>query len=116
MPGNILTDTSLWSVISTRFGEFLRRRVPRLWRMRGCRSRRPAGCRGIRNRHPTHFTLELPTLVVDVVDKSGYVGLTGTALDGAIRFVTQVADDLINEVATVASRSRTPPNMDCPVT
>jgi hypothetical protein len=52
---------------------------------------------------PTHFTLTLPTLVVDVIDKSGFVGITGTAIDGAVRFVTEVADDLINEVATAVS-------------
>ena len=103
MPGNILTDTSLWSIISTRFGELLRRRGPD---PRGCGPADrgeplAAGYAATGTRRISRWTL--PTLVVDVVDKSGYVGLTGTALDGAIRFVTQVADDLINEVATVAA-------------
>jgi len=102
VPGNILTDTSLWSIISTRFGNFYDVVAPTLADA-GLQIVVKRWLPGMPQPAPTHFTLELPTLVVDVVDKSGYVGLTGTALDGAIRFVTQVADDLINEVATVAA-------------
>lgn len=99
MPGNVLTDTSLWSVISTRFGMFYDVVKPTL-EDAGLQITVRRWLPGDPQPAASHFTLTQATLVVDVVDKSGFVGLTGTAADGAIRFVTDVADDLINEVAT----------------
>lgn len=102
MPGNVLTDTSMWSVLSTRFGMLHDVVAPTL---------SDAGLKIVVTRWlpgdpqpaPGYFTLTLPTLLLDVKDVSGYIGLTGTAIDGLIRFITEVADDLINEVATVVN-------------
>ncbi|MRH85990.1 hypothetical protein GFY24_00670 [Nocardia sp. SYP-A9097] len=95
----LLFDTSMWSVISTRFGNAHDVLAPTL---------SDAGLQLLVRRWlpgdpqpaPDHMTLTKPTLLLDVVDKSGYRGLTGTAIDGLIHYVTAVADDLINEVAT----------------
>lgn len=98
MPGAFLTDTSMWSVFSTRFGNAHDVLAPTL---------SDAGLQLVARRWlpgdpqpaPAHFILTEPTLVLDVIDKSGYRGLTGTAIDGLIHYITAVADDLINEVA-----------------
>ncbi|MBF6298209.1 hypothetical protein IU459_11725 [Nocardia amamiensis] len=100
MPGNFLTDTSMWSVIATRFGnahDVLAATLSDAGLQLVVRRWLPGDAQPA----PDHFILTEPTLVLDVVDKSGYRGLTGTALDGLIHFITAVADDLINEVATV---------------
>ncbi|MGW6376218.1 Gp37-like protein [Rhodococcus sp. NPDC055112] len=99
MPGKFLTDTSMWSVLSTRFGNLHDVIAPTL---------SDAGLQvvvkrwfpGMPQPAPQHFILTKTTLVIDVVDKSGYRGLTGTVLDGLMHLVTNIADDLINEVVT----------------
>lgn len=103
MPGNPLTDTSMWSVISTRFGMFhdvikptledaQLKLVVRRW-LPG--DPQPA---------PEYFHLTQPTLLMDVKDVSGFRGITGTVVDGVLRFLATVADDMINTVATVVDR------------
>ncbi|WP_282775865.1 hypothetical protein [Nocardia sp. CC201C] len=99
MPGALLTDTSMWSVISTRFGNAHDVLAPTL---------SDAGLQLVVRRWlpgdpqpaPEHMHLTKATLLLDVVDKSGYRGLTGTMIDGLIHYAVAVADDLINEVAT----------------
>jgi hypothetical protein len=100
MPGNFLTDTSMWSVLATRFGnahDVLAATLADAGLQLVVRRWLPGDAQPA----PDHFILTEPTLVLDVVDKSGYRGLTGTALDGLTHFITAVAEDLINEVATV---------------
>ncbi|WP_280301091.1 hypothetical protein [Nocardia neocaledoniensis] len=100
LPTNFFTDTSMWSVLSTRFGNAHDVLAPTL---------SDAGLQLVVRRWlpgdpqpaPAHMHLTKPTLTVDILDKSGYRGLTGTFIDGLIHFVTAVADDLINEVATI---------------
>lgn len=103
LPGaGLLFDTSMWSVISTRFGNAYDVLAPTL---------SDAGLQLVVRRWlpgdpqpaPDHMHLTKPTLLIDVLDKSGYRGLTGTALDGLISYAVAVADDLINEVATAIS-------------
>lgn len=101
-PANFLTDTSMWSVISTRFGNAYDVCAPTL---------SDAQCQIIPRRWfigdaqpaPSHYILTQSTLVIDVVDKSGYRGPTGTVLDGLTHFITNVADDLLNEIATAVA-------------
>lgn len=98
-PGNFLTDGSMWSVLSTRFGNAHDVIAPTLSDS-GCQVLAQRWFPGDPQPAPAHMTLTQSTLVLDVVDKSGYKGLTGSVLDGLIHFITNVADDMINEVAT----------------
>lgn len=99
VPKPFLTDTSMWCVLATRFGNFYDVVLPTL---------KDAGLHldcyrwfpGMPQPAPSHYTLTKPTLVFDVKNKSGYVGPTGTLLDGLAQLVSTVADDLINEVVT----------------
>lgn len=108
LPGEFFTDTSMWSVISTRFGNLHDVIAPTL---------ADAGLQlvvkrwfpGMPQPAPDHFILTKPTLTLDVVDKSGYRGPTGTVLDGLLHLVTNIADDLINEVVTELTGVETPP-------
>lgn len=105
--GGLLGDTSMWSVISTRFGmlhdvvaptvaDAKLKIVVKRW------------FPGQPQPAPGHFILTKPTLTIDVVDKSGYVGPSGTLLDGLLHFVSAVAADQINEVNSLVSRPPTP--------
>lgn len=100
MPGSLLFDTSMWSVISTRFGNAHDVLAPTLADA-GLHLTVRRWLPGDAQPAPDHMHLTKPTLLIDVIDKSGYRGLTGTLVDGLIHYATAVADDLINEVATV---------------
>ncbi len=105
LPGDVLTDTSMWTVFSTRFGMFYDVVRPQL---DDCQLKLSAHRWLPGDPQPAKLaamgvTLTKATLLLDVEDISGYKGLTGTVIDGAIRFVTEVADDLINTVATEVS-------------
>ena len=107
VPKPFLTDTSSWCVLATRFGNFYDVVLPTL---------KDAGLHldcyrwfpGMPQPAPSHYTLTKPTLVFDVKNKSGYVGPTGTLLDGVLTLITQVADDMINEVVSEASYVESP--------
>ena len=98
VPKQLLFDTSQWSILTSRMGNFYDMALPTM---------KDAGVTmlvyrwfpGMDQPAPDHYTLTKPTLVVDFVDDSGYVGPTGTLLDGIASFITHVADDLINEVS-----------------
>lgn len=98
VPKPFLTDTSMWTVLATRFGNYYDVILPTL-KDAGLTLHVYRWFPGMPQPAPDHFTLTKPTLVVDVVNDSGYVGPTGTVLDGAAIFLSKVADDLINEVA-----------------
>lgn len=113
MPGNFLTDTSMWSVLSTRFGNAHDVIAPTL---------SDAGLQVVVTRWlpgdpqpaPDHMHLTKPTLILDVVDKSGYVGPTGTVVDGLLHFVKDVAEDLINDVVTELTEVENPEEYSLP--
>ncbi|MGW4123615.1 Gp37-like protein [Nocardia sp. NPDC004711] len=96
----LLFDTSTWSVISTRFGNAFDVLSPTLSDA-GLHLTVRRWLPGDPQPAPDHMHLTKPTLLVDVLDKSGYAGITGTALDGLIHYVTSVATDLINQVVEV---------------
>lgn len=96
MPGNVLEDTSMWCVLSTRFGMLYDVVKPTLQDC-GLKLVVTRWLPGDAQPAPDHFILTKPTLLIDVKDISGFVGITGTAIDGALRFVASVAEDLINE-------------------
>lgn len=107
VPKPVLFDTSMWCVLATRFGNFYDLVLPTL---------KDAGLTllvyrwfpGMPQPAPDHYTLTKTTLVVDVVNDSGYQGPTGTVADGLLTLVTQVADDMINEVVTEVSPTDSP--------
>ncbi|MGY4103408.1 Gp37-like protein [Nocardia sp. R16R-3T] len=99
MPGSFLTDTSMWSVLATRFGNAHDVLAPTLADA-GLHLTVRRWLPGDPQPAPGHMHLTKPTLLLDLIDKSGWRGLTGTLIDGLIHYVTAVADDLINEVAT----------------
>ncbi|QPO17108.1 minor tail protein [Gordonia phage Lilbeanie] len=107
VPKPLLTDTSMWCILATRFGNFYDVVLPTL---------KDAGLHldvyrwfpGMPQPAPGFYTLNKPTLVMDVKNKSGYRGPTGTLLDGAATFIAQVAEDLINEVGTQISYTPSP--------
>lgn len=99
LPGDVLTDTSMWAIFSTRFG-MLHDVVKPTLEDAGVKLEVRRWMPGDPQPAPSHFTLTQPTLLIDVKDVSGFVGPTGTIIDGALRFISEVADDLINEVVT----------------
>ncbi|MFT4087400.1 MAG: hypothetical protein QM658_09645 [Gordonia sp. (in: high G+C Gram-positive bacteria)] len=99
VPRNVLLDTSMWCVLATRFGNFFDVVAPTLADA-GLQLKVFRWFPGMAQPAPEFYTLVKPTLVIDVVDQSGYVGPSGTLADGLLSFATEVAGDLINQVAT----------------
>ena len=95
MPGSLLGDTSMWTVLSTRFGMFSDVIAPTLADA-GLQLKATRWLPGDPQPAPNHFTLTKPTLLFDVIDKSGWIGPSGTLIDGLLHLVRNVADDLIN--------------------
>lgn len=94
---NVLLDTSMWTVLSTRFGNLHDVVAPTLADA-GLQITARRWLPGDAQPAPAHMTLTKPTLLLDVIDKSGYVGPSGTMFDGLLHFIKDVAEDLINEV------------------
>lgn len=108
VPGNFLVDTSPWTVMTTRFGNFhdvvgpvladsklqivVKRWLP-----------------GDPQPAPGHMNLTKPTLVYDVVEKSGYSGPSGTVFDGLLKTIATLADDGVTEIVNQVAQG-TPPN------
>lgn len=97
VPKPWFTDTSMWTVLCTRFGVLHDVLAPTLKDSK-VQMRVYRWFPGMDQPAPEYYTLTKTTLVVDFIDKSGYVGPTGTLLDGLAHLVSEVADDLINEV------------------
>ncbi|AWY06520.1 minor tail protein [Gordonia phage Trine] len=108
VPINPLTDTSKWTVMSSRFANFHDLVKPTLadaqvhlevtrwfpgepWPMPDFVS-------------PPDHSVRL----FKAVDKSGYAGPTGTLVDGLLNLVGTTAEDYINELITLAARPNVP--------
>lgn len=110
---NFFTDTSAWSVLSTRFGNAHDVMLP---------TARDAGVQTICKRwfpgdpqpFPNHATLTKSTLVIDFVDKSGVRGPTGTPLDGLFRVVSTILEDGVSEVREILDPGAPPPEYGTP--
>ncbi|NMO00836.1 hypothetical protein HH308_06365 [Gordonia sp. TBRC 11910] len=107
VPKQWMFDTSMWCLLATRFGNCHDVIAPTL-KDAGCQVRVYRWFPGMPQPAPDHYTLTRPTLVIDVIDKSGYVGASGTVLDGLAHLITEVADDLINEVVSETTAGPTP--------
>jgi hypothetical protein len=93
------SDTSMWQVITTRFGNLHDVIAPCL-ALAGLQVVVKRWFPGMPQPAPDHFILTESTLTIDVVDKSGYRGKAGNIIDGLTHLVTEIADDLINQVVT----------------
>jgi len=107
VPVNPLTDTSKWSILSSRFANFHDLVKPTLEDGQlhlSCSRWLP----GDPQPAPSYYTLEHSARVFHVLDKSGLVGPTGTMVDGLLSLVGTVAEDYINEIITLTSRPDVP--------
>lgn len=108
IPGDFFGDTSMWQVITTRFGN-LHDVIAPVLADAGLQVVVKRWFPGMPQPAPNHFILTEPTLTIDVVDKSGYRGKNGNIFDGLLHLVTDIADDLINEVVTEVAGAPNPP-------
>lgn len=92
-----LNDTSMWTVITTRFGNLHDVITPTL-KDAGLQITCDRWLPGDAQPFPTHAFITKPTLILDVVDKSGVRGPTGTALDGLLSLGAHILQDGITEV------------------
>lgn len=107
VPVNPLTDTSKWSVMSSRFANFHDLVSPTLADAQLHLSV-TRWLPGDPQPAPAYFTLEHSARVFKVLDKSGYRGPTGTLVDGLLNLVGTTAEDYINELITLAARPNIP--------
>lgn len=107
VPGNILSDTSMWTVIATRFGNAHDVINPILQDAGLCLTYR-RWLPGDPQPAPNHATLTRPTLVIDVVDKSGVRGPTGTMVDGLASLISRIAEDGVEEIVETVNPGAPP--------
>lgn len=103
VPVNPLTDTSKWTVMSSRFANFHDLVGPTL-ADGGLHLSVSRWLPGDPQPAPAYFHLEHSARVFKVMDKSGYSGPTGTMVDGLLNLVGTAAEDFINEIITLAAR------------
>lgn len=108
VPGNFLTDTSMWTVLTTRFGN-LHDVIDSTLKDAGLLITCERWLPGDPQPAPNYYTLTKPTLVIDVVDKSGVRGPTGTILDGALKLGRTILEDGISEEITIDPDTGEPP-------
>lgn len=111
--GNFFTDTSMWTVLTTRFGNF-HDVVASTLQDAGLQITCDRWLPGDPQPAPGHMTLTKPTLVLDVVDKSGVRGPTGTVLDGMLKLVSAILTDGVSEVVETADWGPPPPQYGLP--
>lgn len=113
LPGNFFGDTSPWTVITTRFGilhdvightlaDGKLQLVVKRW-LPG--DPQPA---------PGHMFLTKPTLTIDVVEKSGVTGPSGTVLDGLAKLVNSILQDGVSEIIAETTWGTPPEEYDRP--
>ena len=103
VPNNPLVDTSRWTALSSRFANFHDLITPTLADGSVHLSVRdwypgdpPIPGVKLRGDHPVR--------VYKALDKSGWKGYTGTAVDGLLNVIGTTAEDFINEIRTELSR------------
>lgn len=106
-PGNFFSDTSAWTVINTRFGNLHDVVTPTL-KDAGLQLTATRWLPGDPQPASGHYTLTKPTLVLDVVDKSGWRGPTGTVIDGLLKTVSTILSDGVQTTETVFKGTPSP--------
>ena len=110
---NFFTDTSMWTVLTTRFGNLHDVITPTL-KDAGLQLTTDRWMPGDAQPATSHFTLTLPTLLLDVVDKSGVRGPSGTVLDGLAKLISNILSDGVTEVIDTADWGAPPPQYSTP--
>ena len=108
MPGDFFTDTSMWTVLTTRFGNF-HDVVGDTLKDAGLIITCTRWLPGDPQLATSHFTLTKPTLVLDVVDKSGVRGPSGTLFDGLLKLGRTILEDGVTEEITIDPDVGAPP-------
>lgn len=103
VPVNPVTDTSQWTVLSSRFANFHDLIGPTL-ASAGLLLRPQRWMPGDPQPAPSFYNLTHSTRVFHIEDKSAYVGPTGTLVDGLLNLVGTIAEDYINQIITELSR------------
>ena len=106
-PSDILTDTSMWQVFQTRFGNVHDVLTP-MMQDAGVMITYERWLPGDPQPAPSHFHLTRPTLVLDVVDKSGVRGPSGSIFDGLLSFASRIADDGVQEIVEAVNPGNPP--------
>lgn len=112
-PTSLFSDTSMWTVIATRFGNAHDVITPILKDAGLCITYR-RWLPGDPQPAPAHANLTKPTLVLDVVDKSGVRGPSGNMVDGLLSFASRIAGDGVQEIVEVVDPGAPPPEYDTP--
>lgn len=108
VPVNPLTDTSKWTVLSSRFANFHDLIKPTLADA-GLVLRAERWWPGDPQPAPGFFELEDHSVrVFKLYDKSGFRGPSGTFVDGLLNLVGTTAEDYINEIISELSRPDVP--------
>jgi hypothetical protein len=111
-PGSgLLVDTSMWTVLSTRFGNLHDVITPTM-RDAGLQLTCERWLPGDPQPAPGHMFLTKATLLLGLEDKSGVRGPTGTALDGLLSLGSTILADGITEVIDVVDAGPVPPEYD----
>lgn len=99
VPNNFFTDTSPWTVLTTRFGVLHDTIAPTLADAK-LHLTAKRWLPGDPQPAPGHYFLTRPTLVIDVVEKSGVNGPSGTVFDGLLKLASTLLSDGVQEVIT----------------
>lgn len=103
VPNNPLVDTSRWTAMTARFPMFHDLVLPTL-QDGGLHLSAQRWRPGDPPIPGLNLSGEHSVRVFKTIDKSGYVGFTGTFVDGILNFVGVMAEDFINEIGQELSR------------
>lgn len=101
VPTNVLTDTSPFISINWRMeklGEIIKQTVKDNGLVVECKLWRPGDPQPGSDPLLTIFPLTSPTIVVDIKDRKGIIGPTGTFLDGVLRVAVDLTTSLFGEI------------------
>jgi len=107
MPGNFFTDTSEWCVLATRFGN-LHDAISYTMKCAGLQLQAIRWLPGDPQPASSWFVLTQPTLVLNLVNKSGFVGPTGTVIDGLLETTSVLLATGISEVQQAIAADANP--------
>jgi len=105
-PGDFFGDESAWTVMATRFGN-CHDVIQPVMKSAGLQLTVTRWLPGDPQPNIGFFYLTQPTLVLDVINQSGYSGPTGTVIDGLLVTITSFLDDFVSAVET--TEGVTPP-------
>lgn len=112
-PGEFFGDDSMWTVLTTRFGNLHDVITPTL-KDAGLIVTCERWLPGDPQPMASHMHLTKPTLVLDVVDKSGVRGPSGTVVDGLLKLGRTILEDGITDEISVLPTGEAPAGFSLP--